>query len=133
VSQRDLGTRPKLGDHLTGAQRSHVATALEGFAAAVGPEKTAGVEIAGTRRVEERAEAIGGNGAERIGRHHKRSLFAPRESSDAAATAGMIECLIKPPALVQGGDLSFIGEEQIHVAIHELQEALAVTLHAEGI
>ena len=62
-----------------------------------------------------------------------RARLAAGESGDAAAPAHLLGSLIEAVGLVKGGDLHLVGKQNVHMAIHQLLEAVAVTLHAKGI
>ena len=80
-------------------------------------------------------------GTQHVGRHHDgffaaqhhRALLAAGQGSHLATAADLIGSLLEAVGLVKGSDFHFVGKQHIHMAIDELQEAVAVALHAEGI
>ena len=64
---------------------------------------------------------------------HQRALFAAGQGRNATAAANRFGSRLEAVGLVERADLTLVGEEHIHVAIHQLLKAVAMAVDTEGI
>ena len=96
-------------------------------------EEARRIEVAGAGGVHQLAQAERFDRVALIAREHQGAQLTAGQGRHLAAAAHLINSLLKAVRLVEGGDLHFVGEQHIDMAIDQLLEALAVPFDAESI
>jgi hypothetical protein len=68
-----------------------------------------------------------------VAAHDDRTLTAAGDRDHAATAAHALEGCIEVVGLIQRLDFNFVGEQHIDMTIHEVEEAVSVTIHAKAI
>ena len=66
-------------------------------------------------------------------RDDERAARAQRHRGDIGAAPQFRDGCFEPVGLEQGRDLGLVGEQDVDVPVHEIQERAAVALHAERV
>ena len=133
LRQRHHRPRAHVRDDLGGGQRAEPPARRQVEALAQPEEHPAGVEIARARGVDHRrARGARRSRATSSPAHDHRALLAAGERGDLAVPgAPLASAPSKSLDLVQRADLGLVGEEDVHVVLDQVEERLAVPLHAE--
>ena len=62
---------------------------------------------------------------------HDRTLLAARQRRDLAVLAHLLQGVVEVFGLVERQDLAFIGEQDVHVLLGQIEELVAKARHAE--
>src|SRR5215207_1025445 len=94
-------------------------------------EKPRGVEVAGTRRIDELCNIFRLDDVELVFECDDASRFRPRQHSELDLFPHALHSLVEKAGFIERRELSFIGEENIDVARNELPEAASMPLDAK--
>ena len=96
-------------------------------------EKACGIEIAGVGRIDDVRDRRGRDLDDLLRRDDERAVCAQRHRGDIGAAPQFRDGCFEPVGLEQGRDLGLVGEQDVDVPVHEIQERAAVALHAERV
>src|SRR5690625_2214082 len=96
-------------------------------------EETGSIKVARAGCVNKFAQPDRINRMNLISGEQHRSLLAARQGRHLALTAQLPQRLIEIIAFEKRHDLHLISEEQVHIALYQIAEGLAVTVNAEGV
>src|SRR5439155_284402 len=133
LGQRYLRTCPDVGDDLGWGHGLEPAAGSKVRSAAQTEEKSGRVQISGAGRVDERLDWMSVDDVDLVAPDDHRASRAPREGRDLAVLASVLERSVEVVDLVQRADLGLIGEQDVDVALDELEERVPMTVHAKGI
>ncbi len=120
-------------DDLGGHDAAETAAGSKVAAMGVGVEEAGGVGVAGAGGVDDGDPLFGVDDVHFVAADDDGALLAAREAGDLGMAADVLQGFVEVGDLVEGEDLSLVGEEDVDVVVDQLDELVAEAVDAEGV